>query len=187
LNAFGVAGCLKHFPGLGRAAVDSHLVLPRIADDAEELEKDLAPFRALASRVPAVMVSHAAIGSERRPATLDPTVATGLLRHGVGFSGVAVSDDLEMGALADFGGIAERAALAFEAGCDLLCVGKETAALPDAAEAIERGAAASRRAEAEGRIDAFRQGLRDLARRRRSPRAVQVIAEDFREASARLS
>ena len=188
LNAFGVAGCLKHFPGLGRAAVDSHLVLPRIAEDAGELENDLGPFRSLAPRVPAVMVSHGAIGSARRPATLDRSVATGLLRGVVGFSGVAVSDDLEMGALAEFGAIADRAVLAFDAGCDLLCVGKDTAALPDAAEAIERGAPASRRREAEGRIGAFRESLRDLARRRRSsPRPVPVIAEAFREASARLS
>ena len=188
LNAFGVAGCLKHFPGLGRAAVDSHLVLPRIADDPDELEKDLAPFRSLAPRVPAVMVSHAAVGSERRPATLDRNIATGLLRHVVGFSGVAVSDDLEMGALAEFGTIAERAARAFEAGCDLLCVGKDTAALPAAAEGIEREAPASRREEAEGRIGAFREGLRDLAGRRRSlARPVPVIAEAFREASARIS
>jgi beta-N-acetylhexosaminidase len=186
LHAFGVAGCLKHFPGLGRAAVDSHLVLPRIGEDPEELEKDLAPFRALAARVPAVMVSHAASGSAGRPATLDRNVATGLLRRGVGFSGVAVSDDLEMGALADFGTLPERAALAFEAGCDLLCFGKETAALPGAAEAIERGLPAARLEEAGGRIGEFREALRRLGENRRSrPRTVAAIAEAFRDASAR--
>ena len=150
--------------------MDSHLVLPRIADGPEELEKDLAPFRSLAGRVPAVMVSHAATGSGSRPATLDPETATGLLRRDVGFEGIAISDDLEMGALAEFGGIAERAFLAFEAGCDLLCVGKDTAALPEAAEAIERGARASRRDEAEGRLGEFRETLRrpepPVARRR---------------------
>jgi beta-N-acetylhexosaminidase len=115
-------------------------------------------------------------------------MATGLLRRDVGFEGIAISDDLEMGALGEFGGIAERAFLAFEAGCDLLCVGKDTAALPEAAEAIERGARASRRDEAEGRLGEFQESLRRLgASRRSTPRAVAAIAEAFREASARFS
>ena len=185
LDAFGVAGCLKHFPGLGRAAVDSHLVLPRIADDPEELEKDLAPFRSLAGRAPAVMVSHAAMGHGSRPATLDAAMATDLLRRDVGFEGLAISDDLEMGALAEFGAIPDRALLAFDAGCDLLCVGKDTAALPEAAEAIERGSTASRRDEGRRRIGVFRETLRRLGAARRSrPRAIAAIAEAFREASA---
>jgi beta-N-acetylhexosaminidase len=188
LSAFGVAGCLKHFPGLGRAAVDSHLVLPRIADDPEELDGDLAPFRSLAGRAPAVMISHAAIGNGSRPASLDSEMATGLLRSDVGFEGVAISDDLEMGALAEFGSIAERAFLAFEAGCDLLCVGKDTAALPEAAEAIERGARAFRRDEAGNRMGVFRETLRRLGgTRRSSARAITEIAEAFREAAARWS
>jgi beta-N-acetylhexosaminidase len=188
LSEFGVAGCLKHFPGLGRAAVDSHLDLPRIGDDPAALEMDLAPFRALAGRAPAVMISHAAMGGGRRPATLDRNVATELLRDGAGFAGVAISDDLEMGALVEFGGVPERAAAAFEAGCDLLCVGKDTAALPVSAEAIERGAPASRREEAERRIGVFRRALGRLgARRKSAPRAVAAIEAAFREACAHLA
>lgn len=187
LADFGVAGCLKHFPGLGRAAVDSHLDLPRIGHDPAALEKDLAPFRALADRAPAVMISHAAMSADRRPATLDRGVATELLRGSAGFAGVAISDDLEMGALEEFGSVSERAAAAFEAGCDLLCVGKDTAALPVSAEAIERTARAPRREEAERRIGAFRDGLVRLGSRRESPRDVAAIGEAFRESCARLA
>ena len=187
LAAFGVAGCLKHFPGLGRAAVDSHLVLPRIPEGREGLEADLAPFRALAESAPAVMVSHAAVGGSNVPATLDSGIATDLLRRDVGFEGVAVSDDLEMGALADFGGVPERAAAAFEAGCDLLCIGKETAALPEAAAAVEARASAERLDEASRRLGVFRGVLRDLRRQRRLvPRPVPEIAAAFRRATERL-
>lgn len=187
LAAFGVAGCLKHFPGLGRAAVDSHLVLPRLSAQRTEMEEDLAPFRALAASAPAVMVSHAAVGETSLPATLDPAVAADLLRRDVGFRGVAVSDDLEMGALAEFGGLPERAAAAFSAGCDVLCLGKETAELPDSAAAVEARASAARLDEAAGRLAAFRAELGRLKRERRlAPRPVPEIAAAFRRATERL-
>jgi len=183
-----VAGCLKHFPGLGRAAVDSHLDLPRIGDDPAALESDLVPFRSLGGRAPAIMVSHAAMGEARLPATLDRNVATGLLRGAAGFAGLAISDDLEMGALSAFGTLSERAAAAFEAGCDLLCVGKDTAALPASAEAIERRATPSRREEAERRVEELREALGRLgAGRRSAPRAVAAIGEAFRQACERLA
>ena len=187
LAAFGVAGCLKHFPGLGRATADSHRVLPGLAGGKGALEPDLVPFRALAPRVPAVMVSHAAVSPSPRPATLDRAIATDLLRGDVGFAGMAVSDDLEMGALAEFGGIPERAAQAFAAGCDLLCVGKDTAALPGAAEAVAGGASPARREEAARRIAAFRAELERLGRDRRlAPRPIAEIAAAFRRAADRL-
>ncbi len=186
LAAFGVAGCLKHFPGLGRAAVDSHRSLPHVPA-GEELAADLSPFVALAPVAPAVMVAHAAIGASPLPATLDPGIAGGLLRREARFGGLSISDDLEMGALAEFGGIPERAAAAFSAGCDLLCVGKETGALPEAAAAVEAGGSAERRTEADRRVAAFRTELERLARERRLvPRAIPEIAAAFRRAAERL-
>jgi len=186
LAAFGVAGCLKHFPGLGRAAVDSHRSLPRVAG-GEELAHDLSPFVALAPAVPAVMVSHAAIGASPLPATLDPAIAGDLLRRGAHFEGLAISDDLEMGALAEFGGIAERAAAAFSAGCDLLCIGNAIGTLPDAAAAVAARAPAGRGSEAAGRVAAFRAELDRLKRERRLfPRGIPEIAAAFRRAAERL-
>ena len=186
LAAFGVAGCLKHFPGLGRASVDSHLVLPRVSG-GPDLEDDLVPFRTLARIAPAVMVSHAAVGGASLPATLDRGIATEMLRGNAGFAGVAISDDLEMGALAGFGNLAERAAAAFSAGCDFLCIGKETAALPEAAAAVEARASAARLDEAAARIAEFRAGLGRLGRERRlAPRPIAEIAAACRRATERL-
>jgi beta-glucosidase-like glycosyl hydrolase len=92
-----------------------------------------------------------------------------------------------MGALGGFGGIPDRAAAAFSAGCDLLCVGKGTAALPDAAAALEARASAERLDEASRRLDAFRAVLRRLRRERRlAPRPVGEIAAAFRRATERL-
>jgi beta-N-acetylhexosaminidase len=165
--------------------VDSHRTLPRLPGRAD-LAADLAPFRALASVAPAVMVSHAAVGTSPLPASLDPGIATDLLRGETAFDGVAVSDDLEMGALAGFGGIPERSAAAFSAGCDLLCIGKRTEALAEAAAAVER-APAERRTRAARRVAAFRATLDGLKRERRLvPRAVPEIAAAFRRAADRL-
>ncbi len=188
LAEFGVAGCLKHFPGLGRAAVDSHLVLPRLSAASEELERDLVPFRALVRRAPAVMVSHAAVGEGRQPATLDRAIASDLLRRDVGFEGIAISDDLEMGALAEFGDLAARSSAAFYAGCDFLCIGKENAVLPDAAAAVEAGASEERLDETGRRVATFRTGIARLKRERRvGPRRIPEIADAFRRATDRLA
>ncbi|MGH9442693.1 MAG: glycoside hydrolase family 3 N-terminal domain-containing protein, partial [Thermoanaerobaculia bacterium] len=147
LALYGVAGCLKHFPGLGRGAVDSHVLLPVIDDDPRQLELDLLPFRKLRD-APAVMVSHAAFGRGALPSSLSRAVAHDLLREEAGFPGAAISDDLEMGALSAFGSLADRSAAALAAGCDLLCIGKQNEALPDAVEAVERMVPARRTLEA---------------------------------------
>ena len=181
LGELGVAGCLKHFPGLGRAEVDSHRVLPHMPEDPAGEERDLTPFRALAGMVPAIMVSHAA-GDRGLPGTLDADIATRLLRENAGFSGLAISDDLEMGALAAYGDLPERAAAAFEAGCDLLCVGKAIDALPPAAERVSRRATAGRVREARSRLDAFRSSLSTIRESAlRPPRPVDEIAAAFRQ------
>jgi beta-N-acetylhexosaminidase len=180
LGSFGVSGCLKHFPGLGRGTVDSHLSLPRIPDEKKELEKDLQPFRDLSRIAPAVMISHASVSVSGLPATLDRTVATRLLRREVRFEGISISDDLEMGALSEFGSLPERSAAAFAAGCDLLCICKETAALPEAAGKIESLAFAARVEEAAQRLARFREGV---ARLRKGKRAVRPLSEIAAEMS----
>ena len=181
LAEFGVAGCLKHFPGLGRGAVDSHFLLPVIDEDARQLKADLSPFATL-RETPAVMVSHAAIGREGLPASLSKAIAQDLLRDDVGFGGVAISDDLEMGALSAFGSLADRSAAAFAAGCDLLCIGKDNASLPGAADAIGRMVPARRIAEADERLGRF---CGDLARirgqRRREPPPLDEIIATIEE------
>lgn len=121
--ARGVVTCLKHFPGLGRTRLDSHLARPSVDEELAELEeRELVPFRRLARAAPAVMVSHAAFprvtGSDEA-ASLSREIVDGLLRRRIGYDGLVVTDDLDMGAVTDVGA-PERAVRALGAGCDLL-------------------------------------------------------------------
>lgn len=120
LKAGGVAPVLKHLPGHGRAAVDSHASLPVIDAPLAELEaSDFRPFRALAPLVDLAMTAHVVLTSvdPARPATQSPAVIARLIRGHIGFRGLLLSDDLAMGALAGTAGA--RAAAAIAAGCDL--------------------------------------------------------------------
>ena len=119
----------KHFPGLGRANLDPHLHLPRIDVGIDEIEGvNLPPFETVIGEgVSAIMTSHAiytALDSER-PATLSPAVLTDLLREKMGYQGLIMTDDLEMGAISKHWGVAEGAVKAFEAGADILLICKE--------------------------------------------------------------
>jgi beta-N-acetylhexosaminidase len=126
LQEAGVAACGKHFPGHGDTAVDSHLELPVIEHGPERMEStELAPYRAaVAAGVAAVMTTHIlypALDGEL-PATLSERVVSYLLRGQLGFGGLVLSDDLQMGAIVKHWGLAEAAELALWAGCDQLLV-----------------------------------------------------------------
>ena len=127
----GVIPVVKHFPGHGDTAVDSHVGLPVVDKSPEELEEtELIPFRAAIQsagtdgQVPAVMVAHILLTQldPERPASLSPAVVTGLLREELGFAGAVLTDDLTMGAVTQSYGLGEAAVLAVEAGCDILLV-----------------------------------------------------------------
>jgi beta-N-acetylhexosaminidase len=114
----GVAGCIKHMPGHGRATCDSHKALPVVDASRDELEADFAPFRTLAD-APIGMSAHivyTALDADR-PATQSPVVLEEIIRGEIGFAGLLLSDDLDMEALE--GAVPERAARAVEAGCDI--------------------------------------------------------------------
>ncbi len=125
LQAEGVAACAKHFPGHGDTSQDSHRDLPRLPHALDRLRQvELAPFRTLArAGVAAVMTAHVVFDAldPRRPATLSPRVMS-LLRDEVGFQGCAVSDDLEMNAVAEHFPLEEAAPGAVLAGVDALLV-----------------------------------------------------------------
>jgi beta-N-acetylhexosaminidase len=187
LHANGIGGCVKHFPGLGRADLDTHEELPRIPSDRAEEERDLAPFRATMEQAGAVMISHAA-GPDGVPASLSRATAHGLLRERLGFSRAAFSDDLEMGALASFGGLPDRCALAALAGCDLLFVCSRIAEYPSCVESVTRALPENRRAEAEARLTAYTRSLRVLREAARPPAEnLQTLAERIRALRERLS
>ena len=119
LMAGGVTPIIKHIPGHGRATVDSHRALPTVDTGVAELEAtDFAPFRALRD-MPWAMTAHVVFRAldPDRPATTSARVIGTAIRRTIGFSGVLLSDDLAMDALA--GGFKDRAAAAIAAGCDI--------------------------------------------------------------------
>ena len=118
LRRGGVVGIVKHIPGHGRAVVDSHKELPVVDADAAALETDLVPFTTLKD-APMAMTAHVVYDAwdADRPATLSPTVIHDIIRGQIGFTGLLMSDDLDMKALT--GGAGEKAAAAIAAGCDL--------------------------------------------------------------------
>lgn len=114
----GIAGCIKHMPGHGRVMADSHKELPTVSASAEELETDLAPFRALAT-TPIGMTAHVRYTAwdAENPGTLSSIVIGDIIRDRIGFGGLLLTDDLDMQALS--GTVPERAARAIAAGCDI--------------------------------------------------------------------
>ena len=135
LQDAGCLGCLKHFPGLGASQVDSHEELPLVDISADELrEVDLAPYRSLfaSGGAFAVMVAHAAFpkldlqetdqSGKLLPSSLSRKIVTNLLRNELGFNGVALTDDLEMGAILKNYGIGEACKMAILAGEDMLAI-----------------------------------------------------------------
>ncbi|MBF2098098.1 MAG: glycoside hydrolase family 3 protein, partial [Gloeomargaritaceae cyanobacterium C42_A2020_066] len=122
----GILTCAKHFPGLGEARVDPHLDLPQVEVDLAEFgERHWPPFRAaIAADVPAVMTTHVVVPrlDAGRPATFSPAILN-RLRQDLGFRGVCVSDDLDMGAITRHQSIPQAAVAALQAGHDLVIVG----------------------------------------------------------------
>lgn len=118
LRAGGVVGVVKHMPGQGRAVVDSHLELPSVSASDADLEQDLAPFVALKD-APMGITGHIVFPAwdKDRCATLSPTIITEIIRGKIGFTGLLMSDDLDMKALK--GDVPQRAADCVAAGCDV--------------------------------------------------------------------
>lgn len=152
LQTHGVAACAKHFPGLGAVPRDPHKTLPTITLDWQEIEEvHLPPFEAaIRAGVAAVMSSHVCypgLGEPAGvPATFSRRLVHDLLRGRMGFDGLILTDDLEMGALRELGTVGEAAVRATEAGHDLLLVCSDL-------RAAEEAVAALRRAYQEGRLD----------------------------------
>ena len=142
----GVAACGKHFPGLGAATVDPHLKLPQVARSKKELLAiDIPPFReAINSGVAALMTSHTIYQSldADNPATLSTSILMCMLRKDIGYTGMVITDDLEMGAIENEGSIEQAAKLAFQAGADILLIchshDKVIAALGNIVETAQR-------------------------------------------------
>ncbi len=150
-RAHGVLTCLKHFPGHGSAAGDTHLGFVDVTSTWHE--RELIPFRRLIAdgRCDAVMsahVFHAGL-DPGLPSTLSRRVIQGLLRDKLGFAGVVTSDDMEMKAIASRYGLEQSIPAALNAGVDILCFGNNLAYDPDLAR---KAAGIIGRAVREGRV-----------------------------------
>ena len=172
----GIASCVKHFPGLGRGPVDSHVALPVVdAHDVDLMVTDVAPFTKLARAADGVMVGHAAypgFTNDETPASLSPRIHA-ILRERIGWDGVVYSDDLGMGALGERS-LPERVSSAARAGCDVLVV---SAGLAEAAAAADRLEAEGLAEEAEAllRIGALRRRCAAHPRTRFGPEAWDAL------------
>ena len=124
LQSAGVAACAKHFPGHGDTSEDSHLALPFV--DAIE-DGALVPFRAaIDAGVRSIMTAHIVVRSlGELPATMSTAVLHDLLRTELAFTGLVVTDALEMRAISANAGVAEGAVQALAAGADALCLGHD--------------------------------------------------------------
>jgi beta-N-acetylhexosaminidase len=124
LAAHDVAGCGKHFPGLGGGTLDSHVETPTIHRKLRDLNReDLLPYIELRNELPMVMVNHAAYPntpSKNQPASVSNYWITTVLRKRIDYRGIIFSDDLEMGGILKFMSIEEAAIAAIRAGMSLL-------------------------------------------------------------------
>jgi beta-N-acetylhexosaminidase len=166
LEREGVAACPKHFPGLGGAGQDSHEHLPTIHRSRRQLlAEDVQPYAKLLRRIPAIMVSHghypAFDGKDPLPATLSRAIMTGLLRGQLRYTRLVVTDDMEMGAITQFGSLDQAIVQSMCAGADMLLVCHSAEKALAAHEALAKAAESSkltpqRLRQARARIQRFR-------------------------------
>jgi beta-N-acetylhexosaminidase len=144
LAARGVAGCGKHFPGLGGGRLDSHVETPAIVRGGPELWRDdLEPYRALRNELPMVMVNHATYPKTpggKRPASASPYWITTVLRKRIGYRGIIFSDDLEMGGILKFLSMEDAVIATIRAGMETVEICHSAELILRAYEALVREA-----------------------------------------------
>ncbi len=183
----GVVSAGKHFPGLGEGTLDSHHDLPVINKSFKKLwEEDLIPYRAMKRELPMVLISHAnypAVTRDGLPASLSKKWITDVLRHKIGYRGLIVSDDLEMGGVLKTAPIDDAAVGFIRAGGDLCLICHQQEFVEQAFETMERTFA---------RDSPFRRRVEESAMRvaafkRKHAKLLKMPAVPSQEKVARLS
>ncbi|HLG61853.1 MAG TPA: glycoside hydrolase family 3 protein [Ktedonosporobacter sp.] len=151
-----VIGTLKHFPGLGDVSGDPHIGVPRLTRSRSGLEQiDWAPYRNLIRQgnVHAIMVTHEIVTAldNTVPSSLSSKIVQGILRDELGFQGVIMTDSLTMQGVTDYYTPSQAAALAVEAGADLLMGARSPSELTTMIEGIKQAIASG--AISQQRID----------------------------------
>ncbi|HUP47598.1 MAG TPA: beta-N-acetylhexosaminidase [Thermoanaerobaculia bacterium] len=171
LHSQGAAACLKHWPGIGIGSADPHYGATIIDISREDLlRRHLVPFAELGKEAGAIMIGHGTypqIDEPDLPATLSWKMTSDLLRSGIGFGGVAISDDMEMHAVSDLGSYEEIAERALLAGNDVILFCSHIERMPDVQRYLERRAADDERVrgrmeEAGDRAERYRAHCRKL-------------------------
>lgn len=183
LSAAGVLGAIKHFPGLGDASLDTHHALPSVQKSRKKLwDEDIWPYRALRREVSMVLVAHAAypaVTRDHKPASLSRKWITDILRKKIGYRGLVISDDLEMGGVLKAASI-DRAAVEFvRAGGDLCLICHQEEHVIRSYEALVRAVErdqkfAGRVQESIARVLAFKDKSKELRRHGPAPTTARV-------------
>jgi len=144
IQSTGMLACGKHFPGHGHVRVDSHLTLPTCGLSAEELMRDhVAPFAAARDAdLGSIMSAHVLYPEvdDVEPATFSKTWLRDILRAQLGFDGLILTDDLEMGAVTGSGTVADAALRAHQAGADGLLICKDLEAVRESIRTLRAAA-----------------------------------------------
>lgn len=164
LHSAGVAGCVKHFPGLGGATRDTHDEPAGVDLSRKELERDLRPFRELLGTAGSTMITHATYSclDSEAPASLSAPVVTGLLRGELEFEGLVVADDLDMDALAPWGDLGDRVLRSLEAGCDAFPICRSWEVAREVIERIRSEIDSERLEESVDRWTTYRRHLESI-------------------------
>ena len=183
LKSAGVTGAGKHFPGLGEGNLDSHYHLPVIGKSWARLwQEDLAPYRWMKRELPMVLVNHAsypAVTRDPLPASLSKYWISEVLRKKIGYRGLIVSDDLEMGGVLAAAPIEEAASRFIAAGGDLCLICHQQALIEQAYETMLRRAAQEtpfrrRVLQSIQRVAACKRKSKELRRRPSPPSSAKV-------------
>lgn len=129
LSEFSIIPAIKHFPGHGSASGDTHLGVTDVTDSYEE-DIELAPYRTLiaAGYDDPIMTAHIInreLDSDGVPGTLSSRIVTDLLREDIGFDGVIISDDMQMGAIVGGYGLTDAVVRSIQAGVDIVLLGNQ--------------------------------------------------------------
>ncbi|MFT6234952.1 MAG: beta-N-acetylhexosaminidase [Lentimonas sp.] len=146
LRGEGILSCGKHFPGYAGVVVDPHHELPAThRTQAQLYEAELIPYLKMSSELDSIMTGHtwySCFDGKELPSSLSSNVIKKLLREEIGYSGLVISDDLDMGALLEKYTQAESIRMAVEAGNDQLLICHRVASLEQAADALKTVASA---------------------------------------------
>jgi beta-N-acetylhexosaminidase len=183
LRSSGVLGAIKHFPGLGEANLDTHHELPNVEKSWKKLwAADIAPYRALRRESPLILVGHAAypaVTHDHTPSSLSKKWITDILRKKIGYRGLVVSDDLEMGGVLKTAPIEQAAVGHIRAGGDLCLICHIEENIIRSYEALvkeaERDAKFAQRVkESVARVLAFKKKAKELKRPAPAPTATKL-------------